>query len=115
MTHEFPDTDLASLYDAGADDVMFRPFRIAVFAARVHALARRVYPNFEHQVDKLKVGSYAINVATRRLSLNGQHVKLSNREFDLALLLFRNVGHLVSRATLEKTIWGRELGIDSKT
>ena len=41
---------------------------------------------------------YAIDVAARRLSLNGQSVKLSSREFDLALYLFRNVGRLVSRA-----------------
>ena len=55
------------------------------------------------------------STAARRLSLNGQSVKLSSREFDLALYLFRNVGRLVSRATLEKAIWGRELGVDSKT
>lgn len=109
------ESDLASLYDAGADDVMFKPLRIAVFAARVQALARRVYPSQEQQADVLRVGAYAIDVAARRLSLNGQSVKLSSREFDLALYLFRNVGRLVSRATLEKAIWGRELGIDSKT
>ena len=42
-----------------------------------------------------------------RAGSNGQSVKLSSREFDLALYLFRNVGRLVSRATLEKAIWGR--------
>ena len=115
LTVAAAESDLASLYDAGADDVMFKPLRIAVFAARVQALARRVYPSQEQQTDVLRVGAYAIDVAARRLSLNGQSVKLSSREFDLALYLFRNVGRLVSRATLEKAIWGRELGVDSKT
>ena len=107
LTVAAAESDLASLYDAGADDVMFKPLRIAVFAARVQALARRVYPSQEQQTDVLRVGAYAIDVAARRLSLNGQSVKLSSREFDLALYLFRNVGRLVSRATLEKAIWGR--------
>ena len=93
---------MADLYDAGADDVMFKPLRIAVFAARVRALARRVYPSQELQTDVLKVGAYVIDVAARRLHLNAQPVKLSSREFDLALYLFRNVGRLVSRSTLER-------------
>ena len=81
----------------------------------MRALARRVYPSQELQTDVLKVGAYVIDVAARRLHLNAQPVKLSSREFDLALYLFRNVGRLVSRSTLEKAIWGRELGVDSKT
>ena len=64
---------------------------------------------------RAEVGAYVIDVAARRLHLNAQPVKLSSREFDLALYLFRNVGRLVSRSTLEKAIWGRELGVDSKT
>lgn len=115
LTAAVAESELADLYDAGADDVMFKPLRIAVFAARVQALARRVYPSQELQTDVLKVGAYVIDVAARRLHLNAQPVKLSSREFDLALYLFRNVGRLVSRSTLEKAIWGRELGVDSKT
>ncbi|MBR8653507.1 response regulator transcription factor [Achromobacter sp. Marseille-Q0513] len=115
VTGELSESELAGLYDAGADDVMFKPLRIAVFAARVQALARRVYPSQELQTDVLKVGAYVIDVAARRLHLDAQPIKLSSREFDLALYLFRNVGRLVSRATLEKAIWGRELGVDSKT
>ena len=44
LTAAVAESELADLYDAGADDVMFKPLRIAVFAARVQRLARRVYP-----------------------------------------------------------------------
>ena len=71
LTVAAAESDLASLYDAGADDVMFKPLRIAVFAARVQALARRVYPSQEQQTDVLRVGAYAIDVAARRLSSMG--------------------------------------------
>ena len=57
LTVAAAESDLASLYDAGADDVMFKPLRIAVFAARVRALARRVYPSQEQQTDVLRVGA----------------------------------------------------------
>lgn len=115
LADELTEGDLAGLYDAGADDVMSKPLRVAVFSARLQALARRVYPDIESFSDVLQVGAYTIELASRQLSLNGQRIKLSSREYDLALYLFRNVGRLVSRATLEKAIWGRELGIDSKT
>ena len=114
LTAAVAESELADLYDAGADDVMFKPLRIAVFAARVQRW-RGVSIRQELQTDVLKVGAYVIDVAARRLHLNAQPVKLSSREFDLALYLFRNVGRLVSRSTLEKAIWGRELGVDSKT
>ena len=106
LTAAVAESELADLYDAGADDVMFKPLRIAVFAARVQRW-RGVSIRQELQTDVLKVGAYVIDVAARRLHLNAQPVKLSSREFDLALYLFRNVGRLVSRSTLEKAIWGR--------
>lgn len=115
LTDELAEADLASLYEAGADDVMFKPLRIPMFCARLQALARRVYPDADPFAGVLQVGAYAVDLAARQLRLNGQLIKLSSREYDLALYLFRNVGKLVSRTTLEKAIWGRELGIDSKT
>lgn len=115
LTEEVTEDELANLYDAGADDVMFKPLRIAVFLARWQALARRVYPNMERSDDVVKVGKYVMDFMARKLTLNGSPIKLSSREFDLASYLFRNVGKLLSRSALEKAIWGRELGIDSKT
>jgi len=115
LASEIAEHDLAQLYEAGADEVMFKPLRTTVFVARIQALARRAYPNVELPPDVLKVAGYAIDVAARRISLNGQGIKLSQREFDLALYLFRHLGKLVTRVTLEKVIWGRELDIDSKT
>ncbi len=115
LADELAEGELASLYDAGADDVMFKPLRVAVFSARLQALARRVYSDAEPFSGMLEVGTYVIDLAARQLRLDGQLIKLSSREYELALYLFNNVGRLVSRATLEKAIWGRELGIDSKT
>ena len=85
-----------------------------MFAARVQALARRVYPSQEQQTDVLRVGAYAIDGRAPAVPqwAVGQTVEPRVRP---GLYLFRNVGRLVSRATLEKAIWGRELGVDSKT
>lgn len=115
LADEVSEEELAGLYDAGADDVMFKPLRVAVFLARLQALARRAYPNMETSGDVVKVGAYMVDLTARKLTLNSYPIKLSSREFDLASYLFRNVGKLLSRSALEKAIWGRELGIDSKT
>ena len=115
LSEERGEDAIARLYAAGADEVMARPLRHSVFAARLQALARRAYPRLELPSDVLHVGVYAIDIPARSLTLHGQPVKLSRREFDLALYLFRNVGKLVTRSMLENVIWGRELGVDSKT
>ncbi|SFP65955.1 DNA-binding response regulator, OmpR family, contains REC and winged-helix (wHTH) domain [Variovorax sp. PDC80] len=115
LSTELREDVIATLYAAGVDDVLPRPAHRSVFAARIQALARRAYPHLELPSDVLRVGVYAIDLPARHLCLYGQPVKLSRREFDLALYLFRNVGKLVTRTMLEKAIWGRELGIDSKT
>ena len=62
----------------------------------------------------LKVGAYVIDVAARRLHLNAQPVKLSSREFDLALYLFTRRPSGQSLDAGEGDL-GQELGVDSKT
>lgn len=63
----------------------------------------------------IRVADYEMDAARRRVTLRGQVLKLSRREFDLGLFMFRHVGRLVPRSVLEKTIWGRELDFHSKT
>ena len=109
LTVAAAESDLASLYDAGADDVMFKPC-----ASRCSRRACRHWrgASIRARSSRQTCSESALmpSTAARRLSLNGQSVKLSSREFDLALYLFRNVGRLVSRATLEKGDLGQGVG-----
>ena len=94
---------------------MSKPVRAGELAARVGALLRRAYPDQALPADLIRVGDYEIDPVGRTAMLRGQPVKLSRREFDLGLYLFRHIGRLVPRIVLEKAIWGRSLEFDSKT
>ena len=114
LTAAVAESELADLYDAGADDVMFKPLRIAVFAARVQRLARRVYPPgaADGRAEGRRICHRRGRAPAPSQCAARQAVESRVRP---GLVSVRNVGRLVSRSTLEKAIWGRELGVDSKT
>jgi DNA-binding response OmpR family regulator len=104
VTNRHEEHDVVEGLTAGADDFMVKPVRVGELAARVRALLRRAYmdPPPEEQV----WGRYRFVVASRQLEIDGKPVALTQKEFDLALFLFRNAGRLISRKHLLETIWG---------
>jgi DNA-binding response OmpR family regulator len=106
-------TGMAAALLAGADDFMVKPLGSAEFQARVQALLRRAYPTrFERE---LAYGPYHFSPHTSTIRLHGEPVRLKQREYELALLLFRNIGRLLSREHLMQAIWGQELGTGSRS
>ncbi len=104
VTNRREEQDMVEGLAAGADDFMVKPIRVAELQARVHALLRRSYPA-QHEAD-LILGDYRFTLATRTLSIKGDPVELSYREYELALLLFQNLGRLLSRDHLREAVWG---------
>lgn len=108
---------------AGGDDYMVKPARRAELLARVHALSRRLpaEPRAEAgkaQVsarDMLEVGPYRFNKILRQAQLRGQVVELKPKEFDIAFILFREIGAIVARDKLSEEVWGRDLVMTSRT
>jgi DNA-binding response OmpR family regulator len=106
-------TGVAAALLAGADDFMVKPLGSVELQARVQALLRRAYPTrFEKE---RSYGPYHFSPLTNTICLHGEPVRLKQREYELALLLFRNVGRLLSREHLMQAIWGRELGTRSRS
>jgi two-component system, OmpR family, response regulator RegX3 len=90
----------------GADDYMIKPIKHRELLARIEALGRRTL-NTEDTDPVLKVEPFQINRTTRQIQKNNQIVPTTTIEFDLALLMFRNYGRVLSRDYILENVWGR--------
>jgi DNA-binding response OmpR family regulator len=96
----------------GADDYLAKPFRYAVFVARLNALLRRATRDAN---GIQQFGELAIEPEKRRVLVAGSEVVLSNKEFLLLTLLTQNRGVVFSREKLLTKIWGFDFEGDERT
>lgn len=82
--------------------------------ARVAALLRRSQIA-EPADESFDVANYRVEPSARTIALNGKAVTLAPKEFELALLFFRNLGRLMSRDVLAECVWNREIPATSRT
>src|SRR3546814_21134157 len=93
---------------------MCKPIRGGELVARVEALLRRHAPAPAYEIP-FNCGAYQIDPASEAIMLEGRQIELAPKEFELALLLFRNPGRLFSRDVLSTAVWNREIPATSRT
>jgi two-component system response regulator QseB len=98
--------------DAGADDYLVKPFDLDELSARIRALTRRhggrAEPLIEH-------GELTVNPVSHEVSLRGESVNLSAREYALLAALLERPGVPLSRSQLEESIYGWGEEVESNT
>jgi DNA-binding response OmpR family regulator len=105
--------DIVFALESGADDYMIKPARQQELLARVHALLRRAYPREDDK--QLAFPPFEIDIKRGEIRRDGARIELTPKEFDLAVVLFRNMGRLLSRGHLQEAIWGRSGELATRT
>ena len=112
LTSKSAELDRVLGLETGADDYVTKPFSVLELAARVRAILRRVEnlrdpaAKIAADHDAIQVGTISIDPARRRVTLDGETVELTAREFDLLEHFARHPGRVFRRAELLDHVWG---------
>ena len=109
--------DIIAGLTRGADDYLVKPIRPSELLARLQALLRRADPDGAHE--RFTFEPFTFHPEPCQVSISTgpgeRRVALTQKEFDLGLLLFRNAGRPLSRNHLRETIWGGDAKVTSRT
>ena len=111
LTAKSTELDRVLGLEMGADDYLTKPFSVAELGARIKALFRRVDamaspPPEDATEDRIERDGLTIDPARRRVTIQGEEIDLTAREFDLLFHFARHPGRVFSRTQLLDAVWG---------
>ena len=114
LTARADEVDLVVGLDAGADDYVTKPFRLAELLARVRALLRRTASELDDE-DEVEAQDVRVDVAAHRAFQADRELHLTAKEFELLRVLVAAAGTVVARETLMREVWGSDPNGSTKT
>ena len=108
-------SDRVNVLKLGADDFIPKPFDNAEVLARVEPQLRRSRQFGAPKADVLSAGPLALDKDSHTVTVNGEELSLTGREFDILALLMENPRRAFSRAQIYETVWGEDFIGDDNT
>lgn len=112
LTAKTTEADRVAGLDLGADDYITKPFSVRELVARVRAVLRRVD---ENTVERYEDSHLQIDFTDMRVICDGQHLRLTRKEFALLTALAKTSGRVATRQHLLDNVWGHQYYGDSRT
>ena len=110
LTAKSEEVDQLFAFELGADEYVTKPFSPKVLTARVNALFRRLN-NIDYSLDS----GLIIDTEARQISVAGQIIELSPKEYDLLIYLTENKGRALSRQQILNQVWNYDYFGDLRT
>lgn len=105
--------DKVQSLDMGADDYIVKPFGMMEMVSRIKAVLRRCQP--ANKAKLLQYGSLILDPQEHIVTMDGDELSLTFKEFSLLHLFLENVGKVIQRETLFNSIWGENFMGESRT
>jgi len=112
LTVRSAERDKVAALDAGADDYVVKPFGMPELLARIRAALRRATPGDD--MPALVTRDLNIDFAARRVTVRGNQVHLTPKEFDLLRQLVAGQGKPLSHRRLLQSVWGPDYGDETE-
>lgn len=113
LTAKGSEFDKVTALDAGADDYITKPFGVMELVSRVKAVLRRSSVSVQDKT--YTSGSICLSVSKHRVTVSGNEIALTYKEFELLKYLFENKGMVLSRDQILQHIWGYDFDGENRT
>ena len=113
LTAKSTEYDELQGFDKGADEYITKPFSPKILVARVEALLRR--SNLLDAEDKLEIGGIVVDKSAHTVTIDGELIDLSFKEFELLTYLIENRSIALSREKILNNVWNYDYFGDART
>jgi DNA-binding response OmpR family regulator len=104
LTAKNGENDVLTGFNLGADDYIAKPFSIKEVAARIRAILKRGTVQRDER-GKVEFNDLVVDVSKMILSVGGESINVTRKEFEILALLMKNQGHYISRDEILSRIW----------
>ena len=116
ITAKDTENDTVTGFNLGADDYISKPFSLREVIARVKAVLRRTATSdTEKAPEQLCYQSLVIDITKKKVSIDGEEVPLTKKEFEILYLMLQNQGRVISREHILSRIWSDEVYVLDRT
>lgn len=116
ITAKDTENDTVTGFNLGADDYISKPFSLREVIARVKAVLRRTAsPETEKAPEQITYQTLVIDITKKKVSIDGEEVALTKKEFEILFLLLQNKGRVFSREDILARVWSDEVYVLDRT
>lgn len=114
VTARDEEDDIVRALEQGADDYIVKPAKQRELLARLSAVVRRAATVDDAQAT-IEHEPFVIDLNNHQIHRGGERIEVTQKEYDLIVFLFRNIGRVLSRAHILESVWGRNPDINTRT